>query len=102
MFNQKQLMGQLKKMQEQVMKAQDELKSETVEGIAGDGKVKVVLNGHVEIQSVKIDPSLANPDDVEMLEDLLILAFRDGSEKARQLSAKKLGPLAGGMSIPGF
>lgn len=102
MFNQKQLMGQLKKMQEEVLKAQEELKNEVVEGIAGDGKVKVRLNGHVEIQSVKVDPALANPDDVEVLEDLLVLAFRDGSEKARALSAKKLGPLAGGMQIPGL
>lgn len=102
MFNQKQMMNQLKKMQESVIKIQEELKEAKVEGKAGEGKVTVVLNGHLEIQSVKIDPSLVTPDDVEMLEDLLVVAFRDAGEKARELSVKRMGPLTGGMNIPGL
>jgi DNA-binding YbaB/EbfC family protein len=100
MFNQKQMLNQLKKMQEAMLKIQEELKHETVEGKAGDGKVTVVMNGHVEIQSVKIDPSLLVPEDAEILEDLIVVAFRDASEKARELSMKRLGPLTGGFNFP--
>lgn len=102
MFNQKQLMGQLKKMQQEVLKVQEELKQEIVEGKSGEGKVAVSFNGQMEIQSVHLDPGLLNPDDAEMLEDLLVLAIRDGSEKVKELSAKKLGPFTGGMQIPGL
>ncbi|MCL5055828.1 MAG: YbaB/EbfC family nucleoid-associated protein [Firmicutes bacterium] len=102
MFNQKQMMNQIKKMQESVIKIQEELKNEKVDGKSGDGKVTITLNGHSEVLSVKLDPSLLNPEDAEMLEDLLVLAFRDGSEKARELSVKRLGPLTGGMNIPGL
>ena len=102
MLNQKQLMGQLKKMQQEMMRIQEELKGEKVEGKAGDGKVGVCLNGHLDIVSVHIDPTLLHPDDAEMLEDLLVLAFRDAAEKAKNLSAQRLGPFAAGAQIPGF
>lgn len=102
MFNQKQLMGQLKKMQDEVLKIQEDLKNTEIEGKAGEGKVKVSMNGHYEIQSVKIDPGLLNPDDAEILEDLLVLACRDASEKAKNLSAERMGPFAGNLKIPGF
>ena len=102
MFNQKQLMGQIKKMQQEMVKVQEDLKNERVEGKSGENKVTITLDGHMEVQSVKIDPSLLNPDDAEILEDLLVVAFRDGSEKARELSAKKLAPFTGGFQIPGF
>lgn len=102
MFNQKQMLNQLKKMQQEVLKIQDDLKNEQVEGKAGEGKVTIALNGHHEIQSVHIDPTLLNPDDAEMLEDLIVVAFRDAFEKAKALSARKLGPLTGGLSLPGF
>ena len=102
MFNQKQLMNQLKKMHESVLRVQEELKIERVEGASGDGKVRALVNGHMEIQSVKIDSSLLVPDDAEILEDLIVLAVQDAAEKARQLSMQRLGPLAGGMQIPGL
>lgn len=102
MFNQKQLMNQLKKMQADMVRIQEELKNEKVEGKAAEGKVVVVLNGHLEVQSVKIDPGLLNPEDAEILEDLLVLAIRDASEKARELSAKRLAPYTGGFQIPGM
>jgi len=102
MFNQKQLMGQFKKMQQDLLKVQEDLKNEMVEGKSGDGKITVTFNGHQEVQGIKIDPSLLVPDDAEILEDLLVLAFRDGSEKVKDLSAKRLGPLTGGLQIPGF
>lgn len=102
MFNQKQMLGQLKKMQQEVIRIQEALKHEKVEGSGADGKVVVTFNGHHEVQSVHLEPSLLHPEDAEMLEDLLLVAIRDGSEKVRQLSAKRLGPLSGGLEIPGL
>lgn len=102
MFNQKQLMSQLKKMQQEVLKVQEDLKNERVQGTSGEGKVTIDFNGHMEVQSVHIDPSLLIPDDVEMLEDLLVLAFRDGIEKVKELSAQRLSPFTAGMQMPGF
>lgn len=98
MFNQKQMLSQLKKMQADLLKVQEDLKQERIEGKAGDGKVTIAFNGHLEIQSVHVDPSLLVPEDAEILEDLLTLAFRDGAEKVKALSASRLGPLAGGMA----
>lgn len=97
MLNQQQLMNQLKKMQEEFLKIQEQLKQERVEGKAGEEKVKVILNGHMEVESVKIDPSLLNPEDAEILEDLLVLALRDGFAKVKELSAKRIGPFAGNL-----
>jgi DNA-binding YbaB/EbfC family protein len=102
MFNQKNMLSQLKKMQQEVLKIQEDLKNEKIEGKAGEGKVTVTLNGHHEVQSVHLDPSLLNPDDAEIVEDLLVVAFRDAFEKVKDVSARKLGPLTGGMGIPGF
>src|SRR5579872_7349969 len=102
MFNQKQMMNQFKKMQQELLKVQEELKNETIEGKAADGKVTIRFNGHQEVQQVKVDPTLLVQEDAEILEDLLVLAFRDGSEKVKELSAKRLGPFTGGLQIPGF
>lgn len=77
-----QLMKQAKKMQEEMMKAQEALGEKTVEGFAGGGAVTVVANGHKQIQSVVIRPEAVDPDDVEMLQDLVLTAVNDALKKS--------------------
>ena len=94
-----QLMKQAQKMQEQMTKAQEELEEAELEGSAGGGMVKVVVNGKKVVQAVTIDPSVVDPDDVEMLEDLVVAALNDAYAKAEKLYEEKMGGFgsAGGM-----
>lgn len=103
--NMAQLMKQAQKMQQQMASAQAELATAEVTGSAGGGLVAVVVNGAGEIQSVKIDPRAVDPDDVETLEDLVLLAVREATESAKALTEEKMGPLTaglGGLGLPGF
>jgi len=100
-----QLMKQAQKMQEQMLAAQEQLAAAEVTGTAGNGKVTVTVNGAGEVQSVSIDPSVVDPDDVETLEDLVLLAIREATEAARELTEQTMGPLTaglGGFGLPGF
>lgn len=96
------MMARLQQMQAKLMKAQEELSAATVEGSAGGGAVKVVVTGGLKLQSVKIDPEVVDPADVEMLEDLVLAAVTEALEKAQALQAQSLGGLAGGMGLPGL
>lgn len=96
------LMKQAQKMQSQLMKAQEDLNKKEVEGTAGGGMVKVVLNGAQELQSITLDPEVVDPDDVEMLEDLIIAAFKNAQEKLKELSNNAFGGLTQGLNIPGI
>jgi len=98
MFNQK-LMQQ---MQNKLVKIQEELGQETVEATAGGGVVKVVATGHQRIVSVEIDPDAVDPTDVEMLQDLVVVAVNDALTKAQELAAKRLSAVTGGIKIPGL
>jgi DNA-binding YbaB/EbfC family protein len=103
--NMQQLMKQAQKMQEQLMAAQAELADATVEGSAGGGMVKATVSGSGELVSLTIDPSVVDPEDVETLTDLVVAAVRDASRAAQDLTAEKMGPLAGGlggMGLPGL
>jgi len=102
MGNMNGMMKQMKKMQEQMMKTQEELKLKTVEGTAGGGVVTIVANGHKEIQEVTIKPEAVDPDDVEMLQDLVLAAVNDALKKVDELTAKEMGKFTGGMNIPGL
>lgn len=102
MNNMNQMMKQVKKMQEQMMKAQEELGSKTVEGTAGGGVVTVSANGHKKILDIRIKPEAVDPDDVEMLQDLVLTAVNDALTKADELANKDMGKLTGGMKIPGL
>ena len=95
--NMQALMRQAQKMQEEALKAQQEVDEAEVEGQASGGLVKVVLQGNKNPISVSIDPSVVDPDDVEMLEDLIVAAFSDASNKADQLRQDKLGRFGGMM-----
>ena len=94
-MNMNALMQQAKKMQEQMMKAQEELENAEIVGKACGEMVTVVMNGKKEIKSIKLDKSAVDPDDVEMLEDLIIVAIKDASEKADAIAKDKMGPMGG-------
>jgi DNA-binding YbaB/EbfC family protein len=96
------MMQQAQKLQSQLLKAQEELANLTVEASSGGGAVTVVMNGQQAIQSVKISPEVVDPEDVEMLEDMVLSAVREAQVKAQELAAKQLGGLTGGMKIPGL
>jgi len=93
---------QAQKLQAKLAKAQEELSDLTVEGSSGGGAVKVVMNGQQKIQSVEISPEVVNPEDVEMLQDLVLTAFSEALTKSQEAAAKHLGGLTGGLKIPGL
>jgi len=100
------LMQQVGQMQEQMQKAQDELANETVEATAGGGMITVVANGAGEIKQIKIDPKAVDPNDPEMLEDMILAAVNEAIRSAQSLMESKLGGLAGGalggLGLPGL
>jgi DNA-binding YbaB/EbfC family protein len=100
--NMNQMLKQVKKMQEQMMKAQEELADKTVEGTAGGGVVTVVVNGQKSVLSVTIKPEAVDPEDVEMLQDLVLTAVNDALAKAEELANQDMGKFTGGMNIPGL
>jgi DNA-binding YbaB/EbfC family protein len=97
-----QIMKQAQKMQEQVAAAQAELAEAELTGTSGGGLVSVTLTGLGEFKAVKIDPKAVDADDIETLEDLVLAAIHNGAEAVRQLTEKKMGPVTGGLSLPGF
>ncbi|WP_151738010.1 YbaB/EbfC family nucleoid-associated protein [Paenibacillus tengchongensis] len=102
MNNMNQMMKQVKKMQEQMLKAQEELGSKTIEGTSGGGVVTVQVNGHKKVLSIAIKPEAVDPDDVEMLQDLVLTAVNDALTKAEELANNDMGKFTGGMKIPGL
>ncbi|MDQ0340610.1 DNA-binding YbaB/EbfC family protein [Caldalkalibacillus uzonensis] len=102
MRNMQNMMKQMQKMQKQMQKVQEELKEKTVEGTAGGGMVTITLNGHKELVDVSIQPEAVDPDDVEMLEDLILAAMNDAMKKVDELVQKDMGKLTGGLNIPGL
>ncbi len=100
------LLQQVGQMQEQMQQAQDELQQETVESSAGGGMVTVVANGAGEIMQIKIDPKAIDPDDPELLADMVLAAVNEAIRSARSLQESKLGGLAGGalggLGLPGL
>jgi len=101
-MNPNQMMQQARKLQAQLAKIQEELANETVVGSAGSGAVEVTLSGHGSLVKVKVDKAAVDPEDVETLEDLIVIAFKDAQTKVHELSQARMGPLAGGLGIPGF
>jgi DNA-binding YbaB/EbfC family protein len=96
------MMRQAQELQAKLAKAQQELGKTTLEASSGGGAVKVTITGQLKILSIKISPEAINPDDVEMLEDLVLAAVTEAMAKAQQLAAERLGKLTGGLKIPGL
>jgi len=98
----KRMLQQAQQLQAQFMKAQQDLAELIVEASAGGGAVTVTMNGQQAIQSVKISPDVVDPEDVEMLEDLVLSAVKEAQTKAQEASQKMMGNLTGGLNIPGL
>jgi len=96
------MMQQAQKLQAKLAKAQEELGNITVEASSGGGAVTVVMNGQQKIQSVKISPEVVNPEDVELLEDMVLTAVSEAITKSQEVAAEHLGGLTGGLKIPGL
>lgn len=102
MRNMNRMMKQVQKMQADMARVQEELGEKTVEATAGGGMVTVVANGHQDIVSISIEPDAVDPDDVEMLEDLVLAAVNEAVRAARDLAADEMGKVTGGLNIPGL
>ncbi|WP_044566293.1 YbaB/EbfC family nucleoid-associated protein [Anaerococcus provencensis] len=100
--NMNNMMKQVKKMQEQMEKAQQEIEEREFESTSGGGVVSATVNGKKEVLAIKIDPDVIDPEDGEMLEDLIIAAINDAMKKADEYSGETMGKLTGGLNIPGL
>lgn len=96
------MMKQVAKMQTELAKAQEQLAGEEIRGTAGGGMVTVTTTGTGEFTDVKIDPKAIDPDDPSLLEDLILAAIHEAHRAQQELTASRLGPLAGGLAIPGM
>ncbi|HEY5256992.1 MAG TPA: YbaB/EbfC family nucleoid-associated protein [Candidatus Baltobacteraceae bacterium] len=101
-MNQAQLMAQVKKMQTEMARAQDELASTVVTGSAAGGSVTVEMTCDQRVKGVKIAKEAVDPDDIETLEDLVVVAINDAMTKVGEVSQKRMGSVTGGMNIPGL
>ncbi len=95
-------MQQVKALQEKMAKIHEELVVMTVEATAGGGMVTVVMNGRQEVVSIKLEPQVVDPGDIEMLQDLIVAAVNDALRKSQEMAAGEMGKLAGGLNIPGL
>ena len=98
----KNMLRQAQQLQARLAKAQEELEKAVVEASAGGGAVKVVVTGRLKVQSVEIAPEAVNPEDVEMLQDLVMAATNEALDKAQELVQRSLSAITGGMKIPGL
>jgi DNA-binding YbaB/EbfC family protein len=96
------MIQQAQELQARLAKAQKELAEATVEATVGGGAVTVTVTGQQEVKSVKIDPEAINPDDVEMLEDLVLAAVNEAITKSQELAAERMSKVTGGLKIPGL
>ena len=101
-MNINQIAKMAQQMQTQMAQAQDELREATLEATSGGGAVKVVITGAQEVRSVEIDPSAVDPDEVEMLQDLVLAAINDAIARSKELERERMGTIAGGMGLPGM
>jgi DNA-binding YbaB/EbfC family protein len=101
-MNQAQMMAQVRKMQQEMTRVQEELANTIVEGASGGGAVTVAVNGDFKVTKVMLKPEAVDPDDIETLEDLLVVALNDALGKVQALSSSKMGALTGWMRIPGL
>jgi nucleoid-associated protein EbfC len=95
-------MQQVKALQDKMLKMQEELAFMKVEGSAGGGMVVAVMNGRQELLGIKVDPQVVDPNDLEMLQDLVVAAVNDALRKSQELASGEMGKIAGGLSIPGL
>jgi len=100
MSNMNNMLRQAQQLQRKLAQAQEQLADEEVSGSAGGGTVTVTVTGNGEVKSVHIDPAAVDPDDVELLQDMVLAAVNDGLRAAKEMESDRLGGLAGGMGLP--
>ena len=100
--NMNSMMRQMQKLQKQMAEAQEKVDLTEVEASAGGGMIKVTMNGKRELLSVSINPEAVDPDDVEMLQDMIMVAVNDALKQVEKMQEKEIGGLTGGLSIPGL
>ena len=96
------MMKEAQKLQARMLKMQEELAEKTVESAVGGGMIKVVANGRNQVVSIRIEKEVVNPEDVEMLQDLILAAVNDALTKSQEMVATQMGTLTGGLNIPGL
>ena len=96
------MMKQMQKMQKKMAEAQEELGEKRLEGAAGGGMVKVIVSGDKQVMDVIIDPSVVDPEDIEMLQDLIVIATNDAMAKAEELTNSTMGQFTKGLNLPGM
>lgn len=96
------MMKQAQKLQAQMLRLQEEMAEKTVEATAGGGMIKVIANGRQQILSIQIEKEVVDPDDVEMLQDLMIAAVNDALQKSQEMVSAEMNKLTGGLNIPGL
>ncbi|PIC68989.1 YbaB/EbfC family nucleoid-associated protein [Sporosarcina sp. P16b] len=96
------MMKQMQKMQKKMAEAQENLGNERMEGTAGGGMVKVIVSGHKEVLEVIIDPEAVDPEEVEILQDLIVIATNDAIAKAEEITNSTMGQFTKGMNLPGM
>ncbi len=102
MANMQAMMKQAQKLQKKMLAAQEELAVKTVEASAGGGMVKVVANGGQKIESIVFEKEVVDPEDIEMLQDLVLAAVNDALVKAQEMVSAEMSKLTGGLNLPGF
>ncbi|WP_204204778.1 YbaB/EbfC family nucleoid-associated protein [Olsenella sp. An293] len=101
-MNRNQMIAQARKMQEQLIAVQQKVASTEVSASAGGGAVKVTATGGMRLTSLTIDPETLDPEDVEMLQDIILAAVNDALESAEQMASQQMGSVTGGLNIPGL
>lgn len=96
------MMKQAQKLQARMLKMQEELGQRTVESAVGGGMITVVANGKQQVVSIRIEKEVVNPDDVEMLQDLVLAAVNDALHKSQEMVTSEMGKLTGGLNLPGL
>ncbi|MCR4440537.1 MAG: YbaB/EbfC family nucleoid-associated protein [Peptococcaceae bacterium] len=102
MGNMQKMMKQVQKMQADMARLQEELGNRTVEATAGGGAVKAVMNGKQELIELNLDPEILNPDDVEMVQDLIMAAFNEALRKSQEMVSQEMNKITGGIKMPGL
>ncbi len=102
MGNMQKMMKQVQKMQADMTRMQEELAEKTVEASSGGGAVKVIMTGKQELREIKIDPEVLNPEDVEMIQDLLMAAFNEALRMSQEMAASEMNKVTGGVKVPGL
>ncbi len=93
---------QLQKLQQEMIETQEALGDEVVQVTAGGGAITVAITGHQRVQSITIDPEVVDPEDVDMLQDLMVAAVNEAIEKSQDMAAERLSGLTGGLGLPGL